>query len=56
MICIVEIILDQILLQFQVLQIYIHASYYVLNSDYRVYECLQNGTDPENPNGRPSLR
>jgi hypothetical protein len=31
------------------------ASYYVLNSDYRVYECLQNGTDPENPNGRPSL-
>ena len=31
------------------------ASYYVLNSDYRVYECLQNGTDPDNPNGRPSL-
>ena len=31
------------------------ASYYILNSDYRVYECLQNGTDPENPNGRPSL-
>ena len=31
------------------------ASYYVLNSDYRVYICLQNGTDPENPSGRPSL-
>ena len=31
------------------------SSYYILNSDYRVYECLQNGTDPENPNGRPSL-
>ena len=32
-----------------------NASYFVLNSDYRVYECLQNGTDPDNPNGRPSL-
>ena len=32
-----------------------NATYYVLNSDYRVYACLQNGTDPENPNGRPSL-
>ena len=31
------------------------ASYYVVNSDFRVYECLQNGTDPDNPNGRPSL-
>ncbi len=31
------------------------ASYYVLNSDYKVYICLQNGTNPENPNGRPSL-
>ena len=29
--------------------------YYVMNSDYRVYICLQNGTDPNNPNGRPSL-
>jgi len=29
--------------------------YYVLNSDYKVYICLQNGTNPENPNGRPSL-
>jgi hypothetical protein len=31
------------------------ASYYVLNSDYRVYICLQNGTNPDNENGRPSL-
>ena len=31
------------------------ASYYVVNSDYKVYICLQNGTDPENPRGRPSL-
>ena len=31
------------------------ASFYVINSDFRVYICLQNGTDPENPNGRPSL-
>jgi hypothetical protein len=31
------------------------ANYYVVNSDYRVYICLQNGNDPENPQGRPSL-
>lgn len=31
------------------------SNYYVVNSDYRVYICLQNGTDPENPSGRPSL-
>ena len=31
------------------------ANYYVVNSDYRVYICLQNGTDPENITGRPSL-
>jgi hypothetical protein len=31
------------------------ASYYVLNSDYRVYICLQNGTNPDSENGRPSL-
>ena len=31
------------------------ASYYVVNSDYRVYACLHNGIDPDNPNGRPSL-
>ena len=31
------------------------ANFYVINSDYRVYICLQNGTDPENVGGRPSL-
>jgi hypothetical protein len=31
------------------------SSYYILNSDYRVYICIQNGTDPDNPTGRPSL-
>jgi len=31
------------------------ASYFVLNSDYRVYICLQNGNTPETPNGSPSL-
>ena len=31
------------------------ASYYVLNSDYRVYICLQNGTTPDTPSGKPSL-
>ena len=31
------------------------ANYFVMNSDYRVYICLQNGTDPDNPEGRASL-
>jgi hypothetical protein len=31
------------------------SNYYVINSDFKVYICLQNGTDPENPGGRPSL-
>ena len=31
------------------------ASYYVINADYRVYICLQNGTTPETPNGKSSL-
>jgi hypothetical protein len=31
------------------------ANYYVVNEDYKVYICLYNGSDPENPNGRPSL-
>ena len=31
------------------------ANYYAINSDFRVYICLDNGTNPENPNGRPSL-
>lgn len=31
------------------------SNYYVVNSDFKVYICLQNGTDPDNPNGKPSL-
>lgn len=31
------------------------SNYYAVNSEYKVYICLQNGTDPENPEGRPSL-
>jgi hypothetical protein len=31
------------------------ANYYVVNSDYKVYICLQNGSSPENPEGKPSL-
>jgi hypothetical protein len=31
------------------------SNFYVLNSEYRVYVCLNNGISPENPNGRPSL-
>ena len=31
------------------------ANYFILNKDYRVYICLQNGTSPDNPSGRPSL-
>ena len=31
------------------------SNYYVLNSDFRVYICLKNGTSPENPDGKPSL-
>jgi len=31
------------------------ANYYVINEDLRVYICLQNGSAPENPNGRPSF-
>ena len=31
------------------------ANYYVVNQDYKVYICLQNGTTPENPQGSPSL-
>lgn len=31
------------------------SNFYVINEDFRVYICLQNGTDPENPNGRPSF-
>lgn len=31
------------------------ASYFVINENYKVYICLQNGTDPDNPRGRASL-
>ena len=31
------------------------ANYFVMNDDFRVYICLQNGTDPDNPDGRASL-
>jgi hypothetical protein len=30
------------------------SNYYVINGDLRVYICLNNGQDPENPKGRPS--
>jgi hypothetical protein len=30
------------------------SNYYVINEDLRVYICLMNGSDPENPKGRPS--
>lgn len=31
------------------------SNFYVMNSEYKVYICLNNGIDPENPTGRPSL-
>ena len=31
------------------------STYYVINQDYQVYICLQNGTNPDTTNGRPSL-
>lgn len=31
------------------------ANYYIVNSEYRVYICLNNGTNPENPLGSPSI-
>jgi Bacteriophage T4, Gp8 len=31
------------------------SNYFIVNQDYKVYICLQNGSDPENPKGRPSL-
>jgi hypothetical protein len=31
------------------------ANYYVVNEDLRVYICLNNGENPENPKGRPSF-
>ena len=31
------------------------ANYFVINKDFRVYICLNNGISPENPDGKPSL-
>ena len=31
-----------------------NANYYVVNEDLRVYICLNNGVNPENPSGKPS--
>ena len=31
------------------------SNYFVLNSDFRVYICLNNGIDPDNASGKPSL-
>ncbi len=31
------------------------VNYYVINEDFRVYICLNNGATPENPKGNPSL-
>tara|TARA_B100001109_G_scaffold40894_1_gene32293 strand:- start:249 stop:1817 length:1569 start_codon:yes stop_codon:yes gene_type:complete len=31
------------------------SKYFVVNEDFKVYICLQNGTNPENVSGRPSL-
>ena len=31
------------------------ANYFVMNNDFRVYICLQNGIDPDNPEGKASL-
>lgn len=31
------------------------SNYYIINKNYRVYICLNNGTNPENPLGRPSI-
>ena len=32
-----------------------NATFYIINTDFRVYICLENGTSPENPDGKPSL-
>jgi hypothetical protein len=31
------------------------SPYYIINSDFRVYICLRNGSTPETPDGSPSL-
>jgi len=45
---------NQISLPSQATTLY-SSNYFILNKDYRVYICLNNGIDPENPAGRPSL-
>ena len=32
-----------------------NASYYVINSEFKVYLCVNNGANPERPNGQKSL-
>ena len=55
MICIVMIIVDPNTAVVSGSTSLYLANYFVMNSDFRVYICLQNGTDPDNPSGRPSL-
>ena len=31
------------------------SSFFIINQNYKVYICLHNGTDPDNPNGKASL-
>jgi hypothetical protein len=31
------------------------SNYYIINENLQVYICLNNGTDPDNPNGKPSF-
>ena len=31
------------------------STYYIINQNYQVYICLQNGTNPDTPDGKPSL-
>ena len=45
---------DKLSLQSRSTNLY-SSNYYVINKDYRVYICLNNGADPENPTGKPSL-
>jgi hypothetical protein len=32
-----------------------NANYYVINSDYKVYICIDNGSSVDNPSGNPSI-
>lgn len=31
------------------------SNYFCINSEFRIYICLNNGIDPENPSGKPSI-